>query len=157
MGHFAGTAGQADAAQGFLCLSAPLGPGQADRQLQGKGWVFPHGAPGQQQILLRHVAAVPLPAADGRAVHPNGAGLGLEQAVGQAEDGAFAAAADPEDAMKGARRDPKGEAVDDVEVLGRVLIGDGIKFQHGYGSRFQAMSQKPSSYRLHETKISSRR
>ena len=53
--------------------------------------------------------------------------------------------------MKGARRDPKGEAVDDVEVLGRVLIGDGIKFQHGFGSRFQAMSQKPSSYRLHET------
>ena len=53
----------------------------------------------------------------------------------------------------------KAQAVDDVEVLDWVLVGDLLKFQHGmaHRSRVQAISQKPSSYRLQLTKISSSR
>src|SRR5699024_385177 len=119
----------------------------------------PHGAPGEEQILLGHVAAVPLAPGDGRAAHLDLPGLGLQQAVDQAEDGALAAAAHPQDTVEGARLHPEGELVDDVEALDGVLVGHLVKFQdgHGYRSRFQAMSQKPSSYRLQVTKISSSR
>ena len=159
VGHLAGAAGQAHLGQGLLRPLPPLGAAQAAGHLQGEGHVLPHGAPGEEQILLGHVAAVPLAPGNGRAAHPNLSGLGLQQAVDQAEDGALAAAAHPQDAVKGSRLRPEGEGVDDVKVLAGVPVGHLVKFQdgHGYRSRFQAMSQKPSSYRLQATKISSSR
>ena len=58
---------------------------------------------------------------DGRIVEANGTGLGLQQAVYHAENGAFAAAADANHAVEGARIYVEGQAVDDVKFLAHTV------------------------------------
>ena len=61
------------------------------------------------------------------------------------------------DTVKGPRLHLKGQLVDDIEVLRGILVGHPAKFQGAHGSSLHAISQKPSSYRLHATKMSSSR
>ena len=124
--------------------------------LQRKRQILPDGAPRKQHILLRHIAAVVLPRRDGLSIDGDGAGLRRQQTVDHAENGAFAAAADADDAVERPRLHGKGEAIDDVEVLAGVLVGDVVKAQNTHGCTSHAISQKPSSYRLQLTNTSVR-
>ena len=118
---------------------------QLAADLHGQRQVFAHAAPGKEQILLGHVAAVLLLVGDGLAVHADGSLLRLQEAVGHAEDGALAAAAHAQDAVEGAGLHVEGQLVDDVEVLAGVLVGHVVKGEHTHTRMSQAMSQKPSS------------
>ena len=82
---------------------------------------------------------------DGDALYQNPAPLGPEQAIGHAEDGALAAAAHPDEAVEGAPLHREGQTVDDVKVLGGVLIGHPFKGEGAHCSSVHAISQKPSS------------
>ena len=90
-------------------------------------------------------------------VHQDLPALGLEQAVGHAKDGAFTTAAYTQNAVEGPRLHLKGQSVNDIEVLGGILIGHLTEFQRAHCSSLHDISQKPSSYRLQATKMSSSR
>ena len=82
---------------------------------------------------------------DGIPVDIDVAGLWLQQTIGHAENGALAAAADADDAVKGPRFHGKGEPVDDVKILAGILVGNIVETQNTHVRISQAISQKPSS------------
>ena len=79
-------------AVGFA-LYAPL-------DLQRKRQIFADRSPWEQHILLGHIAAVMVLPGNGAAVDTDVAGLRLQQTIGHAKNGALAAAADADDAVK---------------------------------------------------------
>ena len=93
---------------------------------------------------------------NGAAVDTDVAGLRLQQTIGHAKNGALAAAADADDAVKRAWFHGKGEPVDDIKILTGVLVGNVVEAQNTHVRISQDISQKPSSYRLQLTKTSVR-
>ena len=75
--HLAAAAGKSHVGQRRLRPVPALRTGQLPLDLQGQRHIFSHGSPGEQQVLLGHIAAVVLASHNGLPLHQNGPRLGL--------------------------------------------------------------------------------
>ena len=149
-------AGQSDVLQCFGGAPVHLCAAQAAADFHGQAQIARHRAPREQQIALRHIAAVAAPPVNALAADQDLAAFARQQLIGQAENRGFAAAGRADHGHKLARIDMEGQPVDDIEILAVILENDIPELEHAHIASFHAMSQNIASKREQSTKMSVR-
>src|SRR5699024_11027792 len=118
---------------------------QSAADLHRQAQVARYRAPREQQVALRHIAAVSAPSVDALAADQYLSAFSRQKLVYQAENCGFSAAGRPDYRNELAFVDMEGQPVNDVEILAVVLEHDILELEHAHIAPFHAMSQNMAS------------